>query len=184
MTHYTETEITLFNRYTNLLRDLVVKEMGSFDGITLNATKCCNCARECPAGIPRQLRDTDRVCCPACVRHRSLVSALTREVHGEEGSASITKNTPVAQLTAEVTKAIRNERAKRQTLVAPTDAARLKKLGDGINRLKQSLKDVTDADEYVARERVIAAAIAGYRKQSGGIDPPEVEARKPDEVLP
>lgn len=187
MTRYTEIEITQFNRYTNLLRDLVVKEQGEFDGICLNSAKCTACARDAPAGIPRQLRDSDRLLCPACVRHKGLVEALTRELHGKDGSKPIDRGSDTATLTREVQAAMASERAKRAAANPPkTVGQRLTRLARGIHNLDDSLKAESSrlsADEIEARRRIIAAATAGYRRLSGGLDPPR-EARKPDEVLP
>lgn len=185
MTTYKPDEFNAFNRYTNLLRDLVLKEQGSFDGIVLNSAKCEHCARICPSGIPRQLRGTDRVACPACVKHKALVSALTRELHGHAGAQPITAKTDTAELTAEVTAALRS--AKKQQPRTNNLAVRgtdLVRLASGINRLRASLKDCKSEKERFERERIIAVSIAAYKRQSGGGEPPEPEPKKPDEVLP
>lgn len=183
MTVYNEEEINLFNRYTNLLRDLVQKEQGAFDGIVLNSAKCFHCARICPSGIPRQLRDSDRVCCPACCRHRHLVPALTQEIHGSAGAKPITDRTDTKSLTAEVTRAMTAAR-KQRVAVAPDAAAVLKKLARSINNLKRALTPSMTIDEREARERIIAIGIASYRRMSGGLDPPDEETIQPDEVIP
>lgn len=185
MTVYRDDELRLFNSYTNLLRELVVKEQGTFDNIVLNSAKCEHCARICPSGIPRQLRDTDRVACPACVKHRALVPALTRELHGNAGAQVITNKTDTSTLTAEVAREMTKAREKRlKANPPPTVERQLKRLADGIHRMKAAITPSLSVEEREAREKIVAAMIAGYKRQSGGLDPPAPEPRKPDEVLP